>query len=342
MNLIGEKVESTKYGVGTITAIESGYVTVQFTDKVSKFKYPDAFQAKITFKNRSLQDEVCSIATNSVEKKEKNNGAVKNLWDEIKQIKAIKGLLIIAIIMPLLLCVGRHLYDVWKGAYSFEEGYDSNWLSFFGSYLGGLLGGVATLIAVVKTIQSNKEEFQRNREELAQKERQEKQSAIKENALIIYLDFKYAFENIKEFLLEFWKLHEQKHIDIKKPYDDLNDDIKFSIYKKCIIKLDQLYFDNDFVHSVAKIRDSSIGVETIWSISEIYGHLSNIIRSRETSDRMAYRIAFRSMNRLIKIKNDDLPNNLTKDNFDTRDNFKDTIDKLESIAIGSKDSEPVK
>lgn len=62
----------------------------------------------------------------------------------------------------------------------------------------------------------------------------------------------------------------------------------------------------------------------------------------ETSDRMAYRIAFRSMNRLIKIKNDDLPNNLTKDNFDTRDIFKDTIDKLESIAIGSKDSEPVK
>ena len=44
MNLIGEKVINAKFGIGTITSIDSGYMTVQFAEKISKFKYPDAFQ----------------------------------------------------------------------------------------------------------------------------------------------------------------------------------------------------------------------------------------------------------------------------------------------------------
>lgn len=47
MNLVGEKVTNEKYGVGTITSIEGDYMIIQFPGKVSKFKYPDAFQKHI-------------------------------------------------------------------------------------------------------------------------------------------------------------------------------------------------------------------------------------------------------------------------------------------------------
>ena len=69
MNLIGEKVTNAKYGTGTITDIDSSYVTVQFAEKASKFKYPDAFQKHISLVNASLQSEMKSLATAAVEEK---------------------------------------------------------------------------------------------------------------------------------------------------------------------------------------------------------------------------------------------------------------------------------
>ena len=69
MNLIGEKVINAKFGTGTITSIDSGYMTVQFAEKVSKFKYPDAFQKHITLENKTLQAEMNDIATAAVEEK---------------------------------------------------------------------------------------------------------------------------------------------------------------------------------------------------------------------------------------------------------------------------------
>ena len=69
MNLIGEKVKNPRYGVGTITSIDSGYMIVQFAEKVSKFKYPDAFQKHISLENEALQSEMNAIATAAVEEK---------------------------------------------------------------------------------------------------------------------------------------------------------------------------------------------------------------------------------------------------------------------------------
>ena len=82
---------------------------------------------------------------------------INGLWKEVKEIEAIKGLIVIAIIMPIILCVFRFGFDVYRGKYDNKAPFDPNWFSFYGSYLGGLLGGIATLIAVVKTIKSNKE-----------------------------------------------------------------------------------------------------------------------------------------------------------------------------------------
>ncbi len=70
MNLIGEKVISARYGTGTIISVEGNYMTVQFLEKDSKFKYPDAFQKHIFLENEFLQAEMSAIATAAVNEKE--------------------------------------------------------------------------------------------------------------------------------------------------------------------------------------------------------------------------------------------------------------------------------
>ena len=71
MNLIGERVTSARYGKGTIVSIDGSYMTVQFSEKSSKFKYPDAFQKHIFLVNEALQVEMNTIATVAVEEKER-------------------------------------------------------------------------------------------------------------------------------------------------------------------------------------------------------------------------------------------------------------------------------
>ena len=255
---------------------------------------------------------------------------INGLWKEVKEIEAIKGLIVIAIIMPIILCVFRFGFDVYSGKYDNKAPFDPNWFSFYGSYLGGLLGGIATLIAVVKTIKSNKEEQD-------QKDELKKQKETQESALIIYYDFKFALHNIKVFLLKYWKIHEMKTGIIVRPYEKLKNNKDINIYKACLDKLDQFYFDYDFVHTVAKLHDPLIGPEEIRKIGEIYGHLSNIKRSLEVSDKdsssIIYRIAFSSMNQLIKPKESELPENFSLKDFDTTKEIKKLIKTLKSLAF---------
>jgi len=93
MYLVGEKVTNEKYGVGTITSIEGDYMIIQFSGKVSKFKYPDAFQKHIILDNKSLQDEMLLVATASVDKKEKEKEKAKvQTYQKVKQsVEATKN-----------------------------------------------------------------------------------------------------------------------------------------------------------------------------------------------------------------------------------------------------------
>ena len=93
MNLIGERVVNVKYGVGTITAIKGGYVIVEFSNKTSKFKYPDAFQKYIVLKNELLQKELYVIAAASVKKKEENNKSTKDQLhrEVLRSVEMSKG-----------------------------------------------------------------------------------------------------------------------------------------------------------------------------------------------------------------------------------------------------------
>ena len=70
MNLINQLVSNARYGTGTITSIESDIMTVQFSEKSCKYKYPDAFQKYLVLEDESLQAEMNAIATKAVEEKE--------------------------------------------------------------------------------------------------------------------------------------------------------------------------------------------------------------------------------------------------------------------------------
>ena len=70
MNLINQLVSNARYGTGTITSIESDIMTVQFSEKSCKYKYPDAFQKHLVLEDESLQAKMNAIATKAVEEKE--------------------------------------------------------------------------------------------------------------------------------------------------------------------------------------------------------------------------------------------------------------------------------
>ena len=92
MNLIGEKVTNAKYGTGTIMIIDGVHVTVQFAEKVSKFKYPEAFQKHITLENETLQAEMNDIATAAVEAKAaaKEKAKAQMIKDVMQSVEVAK------------------------------------------------------------------------------------------------------------------------------------------------------------------------------------------------------------------------------------------------------------
>ena len=77
MELVGTKVSHKAFGAGVITEAETGYVTVEFAEKTSKFTYPDAFEKFLTFVNESEQKSV----VNEIEKK-KAEAEEKRLAEE--------------------------------------------------------------------------------------------------------------------------------------------------------------------------------------------------------------------------------------------------------------------
>ncbi|MBR5872943.1 MAG: hypothetical protein IKZ06_04790 [Oscillospiraceae bacterium] len=78
MDLVGMKVRHKAFGEGTITVFEpsgadvsSGYITVEFAAKTSKFLYPDAVGKFITLANEEAHAEVVSKVEGDQKAKEK-------------------------------------------------------------------------------------------------------------------------------------------------------------------------------------------------------------------------------------------------------------------------------
>ena len=91
---------------------------------------------------------------------------------------------------------------------------NDGWASFFGSYLGGVLGGGATLFAVLFTIDNNHLEYEQNR-------LKEQDELIAKSAVIIYNDFDFIFKDIHSFLIRFETMRKGKHNYNSMEKDDL-------------------------------------------------------------------------------------------------------------------------
>ncbi len=126
-----------------------------------------------------------------------------------------KALIGVTVLFPVVICILRLLYEKIFG------GFDPNWLSFWGSYLGGVFGGIATLVAVVVTINNNKEELDR-------KEEKEKFQAIRKSAVIVYYDFQFAFNDIIEFVSSYRSLCGHKSFQNDLSLDDSKSRTTFS------------------------------------------------------------------------------------------------------------------
>ena len=191
-----------------------------------------------------------------------NRGKKHFLW-VCKQRLYIIIYIISIFILPVLVYVSKSIYFKTFGRYN------DNWLGFWGSYLGGILGGIATLMAVVVTIHNNNDEQDR-------KEENEKKTVIQRSAFIVHLDFQFTFENIVDFLLFFWKTESCC-------IDELRSRKNYEAYLKCRNRLNQFYFVEDFIYRVADLRECDYLKEDIKRIGEVYGHLMNIRKSLDVS-----------------------------------------------------------
>lgn len=85
MDLIGKKVRHTAFGAGTILALNSTGITVQFLAKECKFLYPGAFEDFLTAEDAavqaSIQNELNALKTAKREKNEAEAAARKEEED---------------------------------------------------------------------------------------------------------------------------------------------------------------------------------------------------------------------------------------------------------------------
>lgn len=85
--MVGIKVKHPVFGVGTITAQDDKYLTVEFANKTSRFIYPDAFEKFIKAEDPSVQDEIIrniNDAKVKAEQKRKADEAARKAAEEHK------------------------------------------------------------------------------------------------------------------------------------------------------------------------------------------------------------------------------------------------------------------
>ena len=225
----------------------------------------------------------------------------------------MKRMFFFIFVSPLLLCLVRRFYD---GSSVLFGPFDPNWLSFYGSYLGGIFGGLATLLTVTYTIQNN-------RKEQEEKEKKEKIKTIRKSALIVYFDFDFIFDNIVKFLNQFFDWRG----DIKW---ELTNTGERKIYLKCTQHLNQFYFDPNWIYNVANLSDcKQLGKDRIKIIYELYGHLANINKSMESSEMDVCRNALTSMRSIVDINS---PTGEEK-HIEVKKDIVDLKNELKSIAF---------
>ena len=87
MDLSNIKVQHNMLGVGTVIEFDSQYITVQFTDKTSKFVYPDAFDKFLKAEDPNVQEAIMAdvfSVKQAEEERRQAEIAVRNAEEEKK------------------------------------------------------------------------------------------------------------------------------------------------------------------------------------------------------------------------------------------------------------------
>ena len=236
--------------------------------------------------------------------------------NKVKNKREIK-LIILGIVYLLFIVFSPIVIEKLIIANSYPSGASNDgWTSFFGSYLGGVFGGIATLMAVLITVRNGKKERE---EEIAR----EKEELIRKSALIVYYDFEFAFENIQKFMIPLWKKRKTKCIN-KLEKEDMD---AFFEGRRC---LDQFYFNDDWIKTVANLYDSPLLERNdIKKIYEIYGHLMTIkkcIDCVQPVDEEILKNAYRAMNSIMRFEIRLIQNALP--DYILKDDIKEIMDKL--------------
>ena len=73
--MIGIKVKHTVFGIGTITAYDGKYLTVEFENKTTRFIYPDAFEKFLKAVAPDVQDKIINSINEAREEAERKRQA---------------------------------------------------------------------------------------------------------------------------------------------------------------------------------------------------------------------------------------------------------------------------
>ena len=189
-----------------------------------------------------------------------------------------------------------------------------------------MLGGAATLIAVIYTIQNNKDEQ-------IEKENNDKQVSIEKSAFIVYNDFYFNIKCIKNFMNKLWKKRLATHqfeVLINKDKDEL-ENYEYDYFKECCNQFNQFFINSKWISIVANLKDSSkMNQDDIVRICEIYGHFITIQNSIEGVSLEIYKNAYKAMNEIIDFKATLKEGSALV--FNEKDEVTDLLTKLKNIA----------
>lgn len=190
------------------------------------------------------------------------------------------------------------------------------WISSLGSYWGGVLGGLATLIALRITINTNQAEIQEQKEELKQKEMQEKEeeriAKSKKCSLIVYYDFCFAFDDIITFCSHVYAASYEKMIKklMNKPEiepdDEEENEEPDDVYYCHRQAIRQLYIDENWIRNVAELASCNVlSDDEIRLIYKIYGNLQTIRRwvDADRADSTSLSKAILSIKEIVNLDN---------------------------------------
>lgn len=207
---------------------------------------------------------------------------MKKYCERYKITRVKVFVVVICIIVFFVVAVGvpywLNIYIINNDAYSKSSA--DGWASFFGSFLGGVIGGGATLIAVLATISHNNRELDRQ-------DKKTQDEKVRKSATIVYYDFRFAFDDIIAFREAFPKYTGTGF--------EINDGITVKYFG-------QFYFNADWIKTVAElVVCKNFSYEDIKYIYEIYGNLFTIKKLIENNNEEAQVGALSKMDELVTI-----------------------------------------